>query len=199
MNVIKCNVGHYYDGDKYPNCPHCCKNSQEKIQYASSPSFEQGSKKMKTTVSSEKDSSLTEIVGRSKETDFDDDERTVLLCMTNKRAEPVVGWLVCIKGESFGESYPLRGNKNYIGCLANSNVIIRQDNDVFEEQYGVIIYDNYRRTFIAQPRETRESYYINGKTVINDVQLQAYDILDMGNARLIFMPLCSEKFCWEDI
>ncbi len=23
MNVIKCNKGHYYDSEKYKNCPHC--------------------------------------------------------------------------------------------------------------------------------------------------------------------------------
>ena len=199
MNVVKCNMGHYYDGDKYSNCPHCSKENQDKIQYASSSSFEQEHKNMKTTISSEKDGSLTEIVGRTKETDFDDDERTVLLCMTNKGTEPVVGWLVCIKGEDVGESYPLRANKNFIGVSANSNVIFRRDNGVFGEKYAIIIYENHRRAFIAQPGEAKESYYINGKAVINDVQLQAYDILDIGNARLIFMPLCGEKFCWEDL
>lgn len=25
MNVIKCMEGHYYDGDKYAQCPHCGK------------------------------------------------------------------------------------------------------------------------------------------------------------------------------
>ena len=23
MNLTKCKNGHYYDADKYPNCPHC--------------------------------------------------------------------------------------------------------------------------------------------------------------------------------
>ena len=23
MNLRKCNNGHFFDGDKYPSCPHC--------------------------------------------------------------------------------------------------------------------------------------------------------------------------------
>lgn len=225
MNLVRCNAGHYYDGDKYSSCPHCSKNNQEmdeptapaekrtdgtmvkcakghyydSSQYASCPSCEQEGKNLETTVPFENGSSLAEIVGKSKKTVFADDDATISLSMTKKGTEPVVGWLVCVKGEEVGESYPLKANKNFIGRSANSDVTISGDNSVSREKHAVIIYENHGRVFIAQPGESRELYYINGKVVLNNVQLQAYDILDIGKTRLLFMPLCGEKFCWEDM
>lgn len=31
MNLKKCKVGHFFDGDKYPECPHCKNNVSERI------------------------------------------------------------------------------------------------------------------------------------------------------------------------
>ena len=34
MKLVKCNAGHYYDGDKYESCPHCSRVGQEMAETA---------------------------------------------------------------------------------------------------------------------------------------------------------------------
>lgn len=224
MNLVKCNAGHFYDGDKYASCPHCSNGNSESetapvdkkmdgamimcnkghyydsAKYTSCPYCEQEGKNLETTVPMSKDnSSLLDIVNESKKTVFANEDETISLSMTKKGTEPVVGWLVCIKGEEEGKSYPLKANKNFIGRAAVSDVILSGDNSISREKHAVIIYENHEKIFIAQPGESRELYYINGKVVLNNVQLQAYDMLEIGKTKLLFMPLCGEKFCWEDV
>ena len=40
--------------------------------------------------------------------------------------------------------------------------------------------------------------YLNGELFDGRVELHAYDIIKLGNTRLLFVPLCTEKFAWEE-
>ncbi|MDO4285604.1 MAG: FHA domain-containing protein [Eubacteriales bacterium] len=226
MNLVQCEAGHFYDGDKYASCPHCARTGQEagetvpvdkaaegtmikcgkghyydSAKFSSCPYCEQEGKEYEETVPLEtkKETTLADLVNSGKRTVFADEDKTISLSMTKKGTEPVVGWLVCIKGESEGKSYPLKANKNFIGRASVSDVVIEGDTSVSREKHAVIIYESHARIFIAQPGESRELYYLNGKVVLNNETLKAYDILEIGGTKLLFMPLCGEKFSWEDV
>lgn len=225
MNLIKCDAGHYYDGDKYASCPHCAKTNQEPAptipaenkgeasmimcqnghyydekKYTSCPYCKQENRDLDTTVPLNQESvSLAGIVKAARKTVFADEDATISLSMTQKGTEPVVGWLVCIQGEEFGKSYSLKSNKNFIGRSDSSDIIIKGDNSVSREKHAVIIYEPHEKIFIAQPGESRELYYLNNKVVLNNETVQAYDILSIGKTKLLFIPLCGERFCWEEL
>lgn len=226
MNLIKCNNNHYYDGDKYSSCPHCAKanvdpgvtepasNRGDSVmtscgnghfydsgKYASCPycKQERDDKPTMPVETEKKDSTLADIIGGGSRTIFTDDEPTISENMLKRGIEPVVGWLVCIEGEAAGKSFELKANKNFIGRSSSSDVVLGGDKSVSRERHAVIIYEALEKIFIAQPGESRELYYINNKVVLNNVQLNPYDMLKIGKTKLVFVPFCTEKFCWEDL
>ena len=38
---------------------------------------------------------------------------------------------------------------------------------------------------------------VNGKTVLNAMELHRYDVISIGSTKLLFIGLCGEKFRWE--
>ena len=54
------------------------------------------------------------------------------------------------------------------------------------EKHAIIIYEPHERTFIAQPGESSELYYLNGKVVLNNEILKSHDVLEIGSAKLLF-------------
>lgn len=43
---------------------------------------------------------------------------------------------------------------------------------------------------------SKELFYVNDKLVLNPIELKAMDQLSIGDTKLMFVPLCSEKFHW---
>lgn len=226
MNLVKCENNHYYDGDKYSSCPHCAKgnvesgmtepitNRQEStmVTCANGHFYDSGKYACCPYCDQEKDdnptlpvgaasnvASLADIIGSSSKTIFTDDDPTISRDMLEQGVEPIVGWLVCIRGTETGKSFELKANKNFIGRSSSSDVVIGGDKSVSREKHAVIIYEARAKIFIAQPGESRELYYINDKVVLNNIQLKAYDRLSIGKTEMIFVPFCGEEFCWENL
>lgn len=129
----------------------------------------------------------------------DDDGKTVSLYHTKTGIDPVAGWLVCIEGDDFGGSFTIKSGRNFIGRSANMDIVLRGDNSISREKHAIILYEPRRREFVAQPGESRELFYINDEVVLNSVRLKQYDVLSIGNTRLMFFPCCGENFSWEDL
>ena len=47
------------------------------------------------------------------------------------------------------------------------------------------------------PGDGRNIIYLNGEEVFAPVPLKAYDLIDFGEAKLLFVPLCGEHFTWK--
>lgn len=77
--------------------------------------------------------------------------------------------------------------------------IVISDSSVSREKHAVILYEPKKREFLAQPGESRELFYLNNEVVLNFEKLKAYDVIQVGNTKLMFMPFCSETFCWDDL
>src|SRR5260221_1427992 len=58
-----------------------------------------------------------------------------------EKADPVVGWLVCLEGPDRGRDYRLHSEKNFIGRAPNMDVVLGGDDTVSREKHGVVIFD----------------------------------------------------------
>ncbi len=113
--------------------------------------------------------------------------------------EPVVGWLVCIRGAYRGESFRLKSGRNFIGRAANMDIVLGADQSVSRLRHAAVVYDPRSRTFIVAAGDARELCYLNGEVVITSIIMKAYDVLSLGNTDLMLLPLCGEHFTWDAV
>lgn len=213
MNLKRCNNGHFYDADKFTACPHCNPTvSASEVTVAMEPAdmdpdireeaFGGESKtiSLQDAVSAAVgQGSVSASVSASAAASVQmDDSKTVSYYAGTLGAEPVVGWLTCIEGGHYGESFPLKSGRNFIGRNVDMDVVLSGDMSVSRERHAVVIYEPRAKCFIAQAGDSRELFYLNDNVVLNNEMMKNYDILSIGDEKLIFVALCGPQFCWED-
>ena len=145
---------------------------------------------------SEAQDSGLESWGASQETVFDN------MGVVNDAGEtvrPATGWLVCINGATRGIDYRIYQGYTYIGRDPSQNQIAIPDDHVSSVPSARILYEETSRKFyINETNGARNPVYLNDQLFDGRVELHAYDIIKLGNTRLLFVPLCTEKFAWEE-
>ena len=111
------------------------------------------------------------------------------------QTEPVVGWLVCVEGAMRGNDYRIRAGYNYIGREIG-DIHIRGDQTISRQRHAKIAYDAETHQYFFGPDEGRNLLRVNGKTIMVPVELHNYDILTVGQTKLMFVGLCGEHFSW---
>ena len=112
--------------------------------------------------------------------------------------DPVVGWLVCIEGATKGNDYRIHSQNNYIGRSARMDISIPGDPHISAENSATIAYDNVDRTFYFGPGSGRNIVRVNGKPALSVEKIEAYDVLTIGTTKLLFVPLCGDRFDWNE-
>ena len=112
--------------------------------------------------------------------------------------DPVVGWLVCIEGATKGTDYRIHSQNNYIGRSAKMDISIPEDSHISAENSAIIAYDNIERIFYFGPGSGHNIVRINGKPAFSVGQIEAYDVLTVGMTKLLFVPLCGDRFDWNE-
>jgi len=112
--------------------------------------------------------------------------------------QPVVGWLVCIEGPAKGRDYRIHSQYNYIGRGHHMDICISGDDCISTERAAVIAYDAVEKFFSFGPSMGHNVVRVNGKMLMNAVVLNPYDELTIGKTKLLFIPLCGERFDWND-
>lgn len=206
MNLKRCANGHFYDADKHAGCPHCKPKAAESqitvtVSHDSvSESISEEKIEKKSTVPLQE--AVYEAVRKPEKQNTvsqgEDDQKTVGFFGNMFGTEPVVGWLVCMEGDHYGESFPLKAGRNFIGRSANQDVVLAGDMSVSRERHAIVIYEPKARCFIAQPGDSRELFYLNDDVVLSNELLRSYDVLSIGNEKLLFVALCGPEFAWED-
>ena len=115
-----------------------------------------------------------------------------------RQIDPVVGWLVSIKGEHFGESFPISAGMNSIGRSESNRVVLSRDIAVSRDKHALVTYEPKHRRFYIKPGDSTGLTYLNEEYITETKQLSAKDIIEIGNSVFIFIPLCGEEFSWED-
>lgn len=113
--------------------------------------------------------------------------------------EPVVGWLVCVKGAHFGQSFTLKSGKNRIGRSHEMNVRLMDDDSVSRTCVAEIVFDTKACVFSILPGQSESLCYVNGSALYNRLVLLGYEEIELGDTgrnKFVFLPLCSEKFQW---
>lgn len=113
--------------------------------------------------------------------------------------DPIVGWLVCVKGPNRGKDYRLHNGTNYIGSHRDNDVCIENDRTISREKAASISYDDKGQIFFIQRGEGRNLIYLNGRAVRSDADLKIYDHILIGSSELVFVPLCCDQFKWQDV
>ena len=112
--------------------------------------------------------------------------------------DPVVGWLVCIEGATKGTDYRIHSQNNYIGRSAKMDISIPEDSHISAENSAIIAYDNEDRVFYFGPGSGRNIVRVNGKPALSVEKIEAYDVLTVGTTKLLFVPLCGDRFDWNE-
>lgn len=115
----------------------------------------------------------------------------------NGPVEPMVGWLVAIKGVNRGKAYSIYSGRNSIGRLSSNRIQISGDQAISREKHAWIIYDPKHREFSIKEGESSGLTYIDDVRVVNENPLKPYTKIEMGDSLFLFVPLCGEKFSWE--
>lgn len=110
--------------------------------------------------------------------------------------EPVVGWLVCVEGPEVGRDYRLYGRINSIGRAEGNDVVLAQEHTVSQKNHVRLAYDAKHNNYQLLPGDGSNLTYLNDEPLYSPQKLNPYDILEMGDTKLIFVPLCSERFRW---
>ena len=206
MNLLRCANGHYFDGDKFNECPHCSEMHRDVTQTVPieieevGPVVEppitpipEGPAVPQTPVTPEPP------VGPVPGPWGGGDEVTVGYYSDLIGKEPVVGFLVCVRGKYYGESFELKTGRNFIGRAANMDVVLSMDPKVSRERHAIIVYEPRARVFVAQAGDSHGMLYVNDQVVLTNEPLKAYDKLSVGDTELMFVPFCGPQFSWEEL
>ena len=219
MDLKRCSNGHFYDGDSFTSCPHCVgagvpsPNTAGAVQLkdledVATERFaepEVGSGNVAGPAAQRDTIALKDLVEAGNENGNDapvaeeDQNKTVSYYKSVIGAEPIVGWLVCVEGNHFGEDFRLRAGKNFIGRSPNMDVCLSGDPSVSREKHAIVLYDPNNNIFLVQSGDSKELSYHNDNLVLSPVELHPYDLLKIGATKLMFIPFCSDKFTWKSI
>ena len=120
--------------------------------------------------------------------------KTVGMMQAKMGFDPVVGWLACVAGKS----YTIRGGINSIGRGDRMDIVITGDLKISSENHAKISYSDKHNRFNLLPGEGRNIIYLNDEEVFSPMPLKAYDLIDFGETKLIFVPLCGDHFTWKE-
>ena len=111
--------------------------------------------------------------------------------------DPVVGWLVCIDGPEKGKDYRLWAKINTIGRSERMDVCIKKDITISKDNHARLAYDPKHNNFQLIPGESTNNIYLNEEPIYTPARINAYDVIELGKSKTVFIPLCSERFSWE--
>ena len=209
MDLKRCPNGHFYDGEKFPSCPHCAGGAPAGGGNVTVPFNEMGGGAQRgdmETVTMPADGIPTPpsppIPVAPKPVPTDDAKTIGFFGVVPGAAgeaavEPVVGWLVCTEGKRRGQEYRLKAGRNFIGRSPNMDVALEGETSVSREGHAIVAYEPRQSIFIAQPGSASELFYLNGNVVLSAVQIKRNDRLQLGDVELMLIPCCDENFKWE--
>ena len=195
MNLTRCEKGHFYDADRFDTCPHC--NDVGGAAYDATVSMPMATIASEVLKTEPLEATILQSAAVPEKTESG--QETVGYFQGSIGLEPVVGWLVCVEGAHFGEDFRLKVGRNFIGRAANMDVVLSGDDSVSRAKHAVVLYEPKNNLFIVQPGESHELCYLNDSVVLNSVEIKAYDVLQVGESKLMFVPFCTAgKFSWDD-
>lgn len=176
-NMQICANGHYYDGNRYTECPYCKPNM-------ASPADEEPS----VTLPADEPAPGPGIKSA--------DENVTVAFDEISGVRPVVGWLVCTAGPEKGRDFRLHANRNKVGRSPDMDVCIGKDERVSRVNHFSVIYDARHDKYFASMGDGQEIVYHNDMPLSPAATLlNGGDTLELGDTTLVFVPFNHK---WEE-
>lgn len=118
--------------------------------------------------------------------------------------DPVVGWLVVVKGPGRGNFVRLGYGMNTIGRDASQRACLNfGDEGISRLNHARLFYDPRARRFAIAPGDGVNLTYVvspggTSEALMTPTELQTGFTLQMGETELRFVPLCGPDFDWQD-
>lgn len=115
------------------------------------------------------------------------------------KADPTVGWVVCVKGPYYGQSFRLHSGKNKIGRSQEFDVRLLNDDSVSRSCVASIVFDTKNSAFSIIPGDSDSLCYVSGEALYERRALMGYEQIELGDSErnmFVFVPLCGEHFNW---
>lgn len=168
-NMIRCQEGHFFDREKHQSCPWCEPGGS-------------GAKEMGKTEKLD-----VPPPAPVPDPSFREQGKTRLLDQTSQGIRPVVGWLVAIQGPEKGRDYRLHAEKNFIGREPSMDVCLK-DAAVSRQRHAVVTFEPKKQVFYLQPGDAQGLVYLNGDLVNVPVEIEPYQVLEIGESKLALVP-----------
>lgn len=125
----------------------------------------------------------------------DDEMRTVMQFGIGR--QPVVGWLICVKGECQGRAFEICSGNNTLGRDRDNDIVIN-DSTVSREQ-AIITFEPRKQDFSLKPKDNSQLMYTNDGMIAAGIRLTPYMHIEIGEkTEFIFVPFCGENFNWKE-
>ncbi|MCH5185435.1 MAG: FHA domain-containing protein [Oscillospiraceae bacterium] len=214
MAMQQCPNGHLYDDAKNSSCPYCSNgNSMNVTVPLSDGMFRQGSGDM-FPPTAQLDSPMSEReyvaprpqVAQAPQNSFPATAPVEAQFAATTYKEDIVnekgivevrGWLVCLEGEKRGIDFKIHGEKNTIGRGSENDVKIDFDSSISKGINAIISYDLRNNKFFIFLGESKNNIYVNDQLLMTPIELKDYDIIEIGQTKLLFRSLCNDRFTWE--
>lgn len=204
MAITECGNGHLYDTNQYASCPYCNGGGNVINFGVMNAGSESEYSDIRTTIGkTEAISSYTGSGGSDKTVapegyrkKSEEINKTVGVFSKKINLEPIVGWLVCVEGPEKGKDYHLWARINTIGRSERMDVCIKDDQTISRENHARIAYDPKHNNFQLIPAESINNIYLNDEPVYIPAKLSAYDVIELGDSKMIFVPFCCDRFRW---
>ena len=209
MAYQECPNGHIYDTDQFPECPYC-RGGGNRINFDNGAfsggigktvaangmqpmNFGGGSDAIGATVAPAAYRQKKEEQAEPRT----DVGKTVAAFKKKMNIEPAAGWLVCFEGPEKGNDYRVYAKINRIGRGEKMDICIKNDNMISRENHARLAYDEKHNCFHLIPGDGENTVYINEEPVYVPTKLASHDIIEIGECKLLFVPLCDDRFTWE--
>ena len=191
MAMKRCSNGHFFDDAKHPQCPYCRISNEDVSKTV--PIIAQ---KPNTPTDNTKTVALTPEEAANRVRQAGDDQKTVAIMKKSTGIDPVVGWLVCVLGPMKGQDFKIKAERNFIGRDASMDIVISGDNSISRENHAIISYNPKNSVFRIVGGDSRGLTYLNDEEVLTPTEIVRGDIIEMGESKFIFVPLCEDGFVW---
>jgi hypothetical protein len=111
--------------------------------------------------------------------------------------DPVVGWIVIVRGPGRGRSRPIGLGFNPIGRSGSNRITLDfGDTGISREEHVAIVYEPRARNFVAVLGRAQNIVRVNDEALLAPTPLANGDTMMLGDTELRLVTLCGPDFAW---
>ena len=112
--------------------------------------------------------------------------------------ELAAGWLVVIDGPGKGCTREIYFGMNSMGRSSDERISLDfGDTAISRDAHAYVVFDEKQSDFYIQHGGKTNLVRLNGAPVLAPSPMSKGDVIEIGNTKLMFVPLCGEDFSWD--